>query len=497
MGNEDRIDYAGPALVYTPATGSNQEVTIPPFKTPAQRTYADIDQLEAALAFLIAETGRFSNELTEELVDFSLPIPPGDAKLSEAVRIEWPPQLNEPSNMVSYRFYRFLNVRRTTSAAYIRQRFEEGVRDFTGTHSLDLLELTNAIQMEAKLVREFRSTYIGKVDDQAEFRSVELFMDWTQSARSQLESMKNLQKNRGTVKLPGSEISVATSRDAKNAQAMFKVKLNSVNKQVTETMSFIKRNYSDHADTFYGKFLGPALSFRLNASRGFHPTAGRIGQEMGATADATDTNLAVSQGDQMRRNIIFETKFTEAQENLVKQNVYRNYINQLAPLGKEITPGQNGTVLMVGDVGEEVDFFESDDIKAITTVEPSLSSSHGALEGINASDAHPQYLLKSGGMLTGPLFLEPGVTVDGIIPSTHSHNGHDGSSIISGTDILPGTVTPDVIDTSTPPPTPTNLHLVSQQARVVPPGVTVVDLQVAWEGDAAKYSYEIQTVPIT
>lgn len=496
MGDEDKIGYAGPSSKYEPSVGGNLGTTEISFKTPAQRSYADVDRLDRVLAMLIEQGQRFINVLEEELVQIVMPVVLGDDRLMEAVRVEWPTSLGTQKDNVSYRFYRWLAVRKTTSAAYIRQRFEEAVRDITGTHSLDLLELVNIIVMEAKLVQQFRATYIGRVDDASEYRTVELFLDWADGASERLRQLSTVHVQRETLGLSNTDIASTTPREAKNAQAMFKVKLNSANKELTNVMSFLRRNYADHAATFYGKFLGPALQFRLNANRGFHPSTGVIGQEMMVTANALDTNLSVVQADQMRRNMIFETKTAQAAQQIVRQDLYRTYVNQLSVQGAAVTPGTAGTVMVTPDAADEVEFFESDDIKYATpeTVLPT-SASHFTLADLDNINAHPQYLLRDGDLLTGNLDLAEGVTIGGIIPGRHQHNGTDGSSKINGVDIADGSVGPGVIDRTIVPERPQALRLVGQRSRINPPGVTVVDAEVAWEGKDT-LSYEIQSVPL-
>jgi hypothetical protein len=496
VGDEDRIDYAGPSSKFEPSLGGNRGSTETAFKTPAQRSYADIDRLDRMLAMLITQGQRFINVLEGELVNLAMPVTLGDERLAKAVETEWPSSLGTRKDNVSYRFYRWLVIRKTTSAAYIRQRFEEAMRDVTGTHSLDLLELVNVIVMEAKLVQQFRATYIGRVDDASEYRTVELFLDWADGAWLRLQQLSQVHGRVDVLGLPSGEVESTTPREAKNAQAMFKVKLNSTNRELTNLMSFIKRNYSDHAATFYSKFLGPALQFRLNASRGFHPSNGAIGQEMMVTANALDTNLSVVQADQMRRNMIFETKTAEAASQIVRQDLYRTYITQLSTVGAVITAGTAGTVMEVPEAADEVEYFESDDVKAqLSAAVLPTAASHGALADLTERDAHPQYLNRDGDIMMGNFALASGATIDGIVPSLHQHNGTDGSQKISGLNIEEGSVGPGVIDRKIVPPRPQGLRLASQRTRINPPGVTVVDAEVAWEGEST-LSYEIQSVPL-
>jgi hypothetical protein len=63
-----------------------------------------------------------------------------------------------------------------------------------------------------------------------------------------------------------------------------------------------------------------------------------------------------------------------------------------------------------------------------------MKSSHSLLDDLDA-DSHPQYLLKSGGTITGDIYVDTDVTIDGVDISSHSHNGFDGSVRIKSTDI--------------------------------------------------------------
>jgi hypothetical protein len=64
-------------------------------------------------------------------------------------------------------------------------------------------------------------------------------------------------------------------------------------------------------------------------------------------------------------------------------------------------------------------------------------------------DSHPQYLLKTGGTLSGNVTLDEGVTIDGIDPSLHAHDGSDGSVRIKAIDIDFDSVRDDYEQTQT------------------------------------------------
>lgn len=490
MSADDKIGYRGPDLTYHPTTGSNAQTVKDRYRTPRQRSYADTDVLDRLLTTLLNATDRFREELESELIAYSMPIPRADERLIEANTLEWPSDLGAPKPIISYRYYRALSTRTTTSASYVRSRFQDAMRDLTGTVALDLLELVEVIASEARLVKDFVPTYIGDVEDSAELRTIELFQDWASAATNHLNSLYELYTNRGVHVLPAAEVERASQSEARQAQATYKLKLNATNKELTDSIAYLKKNFSEHAATFYGRFLGPSMQWRLAAGRSFHAQGGTMGTDMTTTNNSLDANLSVLQADQLRRNKIFDEKIGEIAVQVQRQDAFRDYITQLAPKGKAVTVGMPDTVALMEDDPEEIEYWE--DLEA-NLPEPLqvFTSLHSSLGGIDLDDAHPQYLLNTGDLLTGDLILSDGVKIDGMEPAFHRHTGQDGTNKIRGADILGGSVTPEVIDHTVLPETPTDLRLVGQDARVVPPGTTVVDVQLSWEGDTA-LNYEVQ-----
>jgi hypothetical protein len=498
MGREDDIGYAGPDLLYRPGPGANTATEKTSYLTPKQRSYADVDRLDKLLNFIVSDGSNLSASLELDLATYAMPIPRNDQRLMQAVQAEWPKDLGDPKDSVSYRLYRYLAVRKTTTAAYIRQRFEAAIRDYTGTHSLDLFILTGMLVDEAQLIQEFKATYIGTVNDKAEYRSIELFIDWAENGVQRLNDFRQMKATGGAITLPDDEVNVATAAEARNAQAMYKVKLNTANREVSNTIETLKTYFSDNAKTFYGRFLGPAMQFRLNVSRNIQPATGRMAMEAETTTNAMDMNLQVMQGDQMRRNQVFDQQVSSVLNSITRQNVYRNYINQLSSIGQTVTPGVPGTVTtQVEQDPVEVAFFDGSDTPPTAPVNDvsTLQALHGDLAGRDDLEAHDQYVLKSGGLLTGDLSLNDGVLIDGMRPGAHRHTGLDGTQLVHGSNIEPGTVSPVIIDRGQPPLPPTGLRVVSQTTRIAPPGMTVVDVQIAWDGDV-NLTYEVQSVPL-
>jgi len=490
MSADDKIGYQGPDLAWHPIDGSNNQAVKDRYRTPQQRSYADTAQLDRLLTTLLNATDRFREELESELLNYSMPIPRADVRLAEANSLEWPSELGSSKPLISYRYYRALATRTTTAATYVRSRFQDAMRDLTGTVALDLLDLVEVVASEALLIKDFIPTYIGDVDDTAELRTVELFQDWASAATNHLNALYQLYTTRGINVLPAGEIGAATPAEARQAQATYKVKLNATNKELADSVAYLKKNFTEHADTFYGRFLGPAMQWRLAAGRSFHPQGGVIGAEMTTTNNSLDANLSVLQADQLRRNKIFDEKVALIAAHIQRQDAFRDYIQQLAPVGKQITSGMPDMAVLSQDAPEEIDYWEN--LESDPPPPAIFTSLHSALGGLDIDDAHAQYLLRDGDELTGNLQLDDGVLIDGMRPGTHQHTGGDGTQKIRGIDIEGGSVTTEIIDRTEVPPIPSQLRLVSQDIRMVPPGMTVVDAQISWEGETT-LQYEVQS----
>ena len=122
----------------------------------------------------------------------------------------------------------------------------------------------------------------------------------------------------------------------------------------------------------------------------------------------------------------------------------------------------------------------------------SLRSSHGELDDID-EDAHPQYLRKDGGTITGDLFFADGVKIAGIDLSNHSHSGEDGSAPIPADAIDYATARAQYVQDNTNRPYG-QLTLVSLEETGLVGGVRQFEATVEIEIDEDKqdaYEFEI------
>jgi hypothetical protein len=127
-----------------------------------------------------------------------------------------------------------------------------------------------------------------------------------------------------------------------------------------------------------------------------------------------------------------------------------------------------------------------------------LKSSHGLLDDLN-EDNHPQYLLRSGGNISGNIGVADKITIDGVDLSAHAHTGQDGSMRIKSTDIDYETPREDIelFGASTISEMQVSVSAFVPDIRTggMPVVDVVLDIEIPDEIDG-KYEYEIVYIEI-
>lgn len=477
---------------YKPDIGSNRpgphhSRTLPGDAT----TYADLDLLNHDLSALLDFTSDLIADLEADLKNYDLLVYADiDPRLIEAHQIEWPNALGRPSEAISYSYYKTLKLRNTASARYIRKRYEEAIRDVAGTLSLDLVILTDLIRNEIFLVQDFLSSTIQDVDDSSEFRILETLQDWVQSGTRYAGTFREIFANRDQRTIPFAEIDRATAAQARQGQAVSKAKLNSHNNLLVQEIESLQRNFAEFSEVFYKRYLKPSIDFRLEVGRVSRVGITGLESEVANSSRILMDSVRLALADEIRRKDVFERKLKNALEHLDGQNRARNAVKELAEKGKPL-PSEGARILKATNT--DTQYTESDYLNYIYPEQSSsqLASSHSVLSGLDQDD-HPQYLPRIGGTITGPVELAEGVTLDGIVPSTHRHTGSDGSPQINGADIIGGTLSEEAVDSDRKPSRPEDLVFVKYLGSS---SSGLVDATMSWYGDS-RYTYEIQVARI-
>jgi hypothetical protein len=213
--------------------------------------------------------------------------------------------------------------------------------------------------------------------------------------------------------------------------------------------------------------------------------------------------------DLMRRNEIFAQKSGLLVARIQESDMRRKTIQDL---GTKAGMPRNRFVASIEDV-ESIDLFEVENEGWIAEAEESATpnyansiyvtldenrfkSEHNKISGREVADAHPQYLLRDKGSITGDIFVDPGVKIDGVELSTHAHTGVDGSAMIDGSSIVPGTLFTSAFSTEADFDGIADFRLVGYDSVTSITGDTTYEATLAWEGNDGR-QFEVQVTRIT
>lgn len=488
----DDPNYNGPSGEYVPPIGQRT----PSLSTTGARTgyqgYHNLALLRDLLKQIVEQVNDTVEQTTTALEKYNLQIL--STSLQDVQKAEWPAELGEPRDYISYDQYTAFENVDTRGARYTRKAYEDTMRGPSGTCALDIQLISVDIRSEAQRIERFLDEYLGQVTDAAEYRILEAFQDWAHMALKYVKIFFHIFEagNEDSAQIPESDVSKLTKDQAKSFQTLFKTKLNAFNDEIIRTMDDLKRDFA-FQDQFFDRFLGPSLKFRLditpqmndNLASGFFAN-----QAQSANKVFTD-NVVSALADQVKRNQMFEKHFNALEARFKGRNAYVAHINQLAPQGASL----KNPFVEVKISGEEKAALRqfADEKKTAIAENNTFTSTHAELGGTDLDDAHPQYLLKAGDLITGEIEMGPDASIDGIKPSTHIHSGEDGSQKIPGSSIIDASLISLSVDPQEVVPVPQNLRLQYEQEH---PNSSDISIKLAWDIDEAysQSQFEVQII---
>jgi hypothetical protein len=502
MARIEPIEYQGPKREFIPTKGD----MVPAPETPAFNSitsnggYHDLEYLLGLLDGLINDSSLTYNRCDDILQGYALIIDQENTDLINAQNIAYPSDSNPPMS-ISFEEYKYLLINNTNNASqYILSSYEDSIRGMSGINALDISHIALIINNEAKRIKDFIDEYIGELDDSAEFRTVELFQDWAEESSGTLKRFWQALTSEISVGLAESELDQVTSETAPQFQTIFQVKLNLINKNIKDTLSQLIKNWESTSLMFYSKNLGPALNFQLKVGRNLFGKLDTrnmpvLANEANAAISGLNSNFSVALTDQLKRNQIFFNYCQTILLNVMDRDRYFAYGKQLASVGKPL----KNIFTESSSISESLDIVNS--VNPLTVIDNekdfnlNFDHPHSELTGLTADDAHPQYLLKSGGEVSGDITFASGVKIAGMDLKLHRHDGVD-SVKIRGSDIDENSISETNIDTTNSSTSiPEGLRVVSQSSTLVPFGLTKVVVRVAFEMEVSdnvvNYEFEI------
>lgn len=342
-------------------------------------------------------------------------------------------EMDEPLG-ICYEEYLFANKHKCRACRSFIKNYELVISSSSFGHLVEVKKALGYLFNEANILRNIVINYLGDdYVDETESQIARYITDWANSATHYTQQLAQ-EITAKPIALPKSELDQISKKQAAQFQAFFSIKINSLEAEIQTILSLIKRDSVDVADVFYSNYLLPALSFKSKvvsplmleiATTDLKSKTPKLMQEMFVANSAITGNLGSLTADFLERNNQIYKRFEAFLQAIRLKRKYVNYLTQLETIGIDRNP-----ILSTTEV-EEIEKYKQlfTSIHVDESKRESLRSSHGDLDDTE-EDAHPQYLRKDGGIVTGNIEFAEGVTIAGIDLANHNHSGSDGSSPI-------------------------------------------------------------------
>lgn len=466
------------------------------------KTYANAKFLNGQLDLLSAGSARLWNRSQSSLNNFAAVVPSTELEVISARKDTYP--FEEIPDAISFYEYQYaMHNKGNRSSEIIKAFYEKKVRGPQGTNALDICLLSLIIHSETHKIRSFINIHLGELYESAESRTVEYFQDWAESALYYLHEMQKVLEEKTIPRIEQSELDEIDSSLSARYQALFQAKLNVLNSNIHNLFEGLNKDWLNNSDYFYQNFLGPALDFQvkvvpeisdpLNLDENKFP---RLALEAKTVIGKFSEDFSYYLADLSKRNNVFNAHVTSILDNTIMREHYKAYIFKLGQ--KNPVVGDQFTSLSELDQSDFILLFPHPLSHEAPAKRPSTDQhpSHQSLLDREDSDAHPQYLLRSGGRITGDIEVDPGVKIGGVSISNHNHDGVN-SERINGNHIVWGTIDERAVSSSATTSTPSNLHVSKTEISLVSPGVTEVEARIKFDVNPENIvGYEIELMKL-
>ena len=359
-------------------------------------------------------------------------------------------ELVTPS-FINYRQYLYAEKHQCRGCRKFIKEYDQIISTTTFAHIYSFRKIVMSILNEAQCIqqsldKDFEEGY----EDESQQQAATYYLYWLKMATHYKRLFETAIPSQPTL-LPESEVDQVTKKQAAQFQAFFSIRVNSETVSINNQLQSLSKDLIDDCNIFYERFLSPAIKFKTKVgsdlSLDFRTTnmvanSPRLAEEAITAVLAIEGNFKSLLTDLLERRNSMTKKVEGLYQSILQRRKYILYIAQLA--SKALS--KNKIIAETFDQ-KYVDILRSALFDREVMVSR-LSSSHSMLDDLG-EDSHPQYLLKTGGTLSGNVTLDEGVTIDGIDPSLHAHDGSDGSVRIKAIDIDFDSVRDDYEQTQT------------------------------------------------
>lgn len=318
---------------------------------------------------------------------------------------------------------------------FIRE-YDNLISNTTFGHIYDFREIIKYLINEINcIIFSLNADFGDNYEDDSQQQVASYYLYWLKMAMHYKELFAQSIISQPTV-LPESEVDKTTKKQAAQFQAFFSIKVNSFTTIIDSQLDTLHKDLVTNCNTFYNKYLSTSLRFKTKVVSDFaldvrttnmKTELPRLSEEAAIALLAAEGNFKSVLTDLLQRRNNTSAKIDSLLQSIIERRKYTSFISQLSmkAINREriVTPDTNSNYAVLLNT-----LFVDE------SAMNSLKSSHSLLDDLG-EDSHPQYLMKSGGSITGNILIENESKIDGVQIGTHSHNGADGSTKIKSIDI--------------------------------------------------------------
>lgn len=335
-------------------------------------------------------------------------------------------------NYVSYAEYLYAREHKCRGCRALVIEYDSYVSKTPISYYFTLKTIMEFMLHELNCMNELIQTLIGdEYEDETEQKVAKEFYYWAISAKQYTQQFAE-EIAAIPPELPQSQVDIIDKVEATQFEAFFSLKVNSYESEIKKLLGLLKREMVDTCEMYYHNYLGPAMKSRsLIAyplelkllSSTLKTKAPDLASEVVIAASSINGNVASLMADLTQKRINTDNRIRSIKNLTREKRRYISYIRQLQIKSKTFSKN----IFLNIEEDEYQSYFEQviiDDEKNKT-----FNSSHGYFNDL-LEDHHPQYLKRSGGVITGNIEVKGTATVAGLDLAEHSHNGIDGSNAI-------------------------------------------------------------------
>jgi hypothetical protein len=340
-------------------------------------------------------------------------------------------------NYVSYAEYTYAKHHKCRGCRALVAEYDSYMSKTAISYYFTIKTILEYMLHELTCINNFVQTLIGdEYQDDTEQKITKELYHWSISTQ---QYTKQFAKEILSIppKLPQSQVDIVSKVESAQFETFFSLQVNSHESEIKKLLGLLKREMVDTCEMYYSNYLGPAMKSRSMVAYPLELTlmsstmktkAPDLAQEVVMAASAINGNLASLMADLKQKRINTDKRINTIIELLREKRRYISYSRQFQ-LKNNIL---NKQIFISVEDDEYAGYFEN--LYSTFEKNETLNSSHGYFNDL-LEDHHPQYLLRSGGTITGNVNITGNARIAGIDLANHTHSYEDGSAPIRASNI--------------------------------------------------------------